>query len=533
MRIIFRSFCRKNLLIGEISIYTCNQIIILKGDTAKVTSHAAVDKVTGQKRAYALDALRGLAILMMVLSGMEPSHLPSFMYHGQVPPPDFKFIPIPGVTWVDMVLPFFLFSMGAAIPFAIGRRIEKGKARYQLVGSTLLRGLILGLFALYVEHIRTGGMSGSPFQIFFWAVIGFLILFPALGRLPSNWSKTTRTLVKIAGWIAAIILMISTRYNDPNGARFSLSRVDIIIVILANVAVYTTLVYLLTRKNIPFRLGFLGFLIAMRLSTSVPGWIQSLYANFPIPYLGNLKFLGPTAISILGTVNSFFNLGITHYLFIAIPGTIIGDMILNWMNEPESKLPEKRTWSGARCNGLAFFLFGVAVLTLILLKGRHIWQLVLCLIPLLVFGNWLVRKPAISIEYLIHKMYKWGMYLLAVGIFFEPYEGGIKKDGATMSYFLVSGGLAIFMLIVFTVIVDIFKKKKAVQLLIDNGQNPMVAYTAGGNFILPILTITGIGAFLEKHIPAGWPGFFYAVVVTLVVALVTRFCTRKKLFWRT
>ena len=75
------------------------------------------------KRAYALDALRGYAILTMVLSAtIAGSILPAWMYHAQTPPPDHVFDPnIAGLTWVDLVFPFFLFAMGAALPFSIGK----------------------------------------------------------------------------------------------------------------------------------------------------------------------------------------------------------------------------------------------------------------------------------------------------------------------------------------------------------------------------------------------------------------------------
>ncbi|NDH55065.1 MAG: DUF5009 domain-containing protein, partial [Betaproteobacteria bacterium] len=53
-----------------------------------------------QDRALALDALRGLAILAMLLSGQLPfdaNALPAWMYHAQVPPPHFVFNPnLPG-----------------------------------------------------------------------------------------------------------------------------------------------------------------------------------------------------------------------------------------------------------------------------------------------------------------------------------------------------------------------------------------------------------------------------------------------------
>lgn len=59
-------------------------------------------------RAYALDALRGYAIITMVLSATIVTQvLPGWMSHAQTPPPDHIFNPsLPGITWVDLVFPF-------------------------------------------------------------------------------------------------------------------------------------------------------------------------------------------------------------------------------------------------------------------------------------------------------------------------------------------------------------------------------------------------------------------------------------------
>jgi len=118
-------------------------------------------------RALALDALRGLAILMMCLSGIVPGGLPNFMYHGYYP----RFLPNaegiwevvanpyqfrgdwPGFTWVDWVFPMFLFAMGAAFPFALGRRLDHGVSMWRVVLSVLGRGVALVGFAVYVKQI--------------------------------------------------------------------------------------------------------------------------------------------------------------------------------------------------------------------------------------------------------------------------------------------------------------------------------------------------------------------------------------------
>ena len=79
-------------------------------------------------RAYAVDILRGLAIVGMVLSGYiawNPD-LPAWLFHAQLPPPSFVFdASVAGITWVDLVFPFFLFSMGAAFPLSLGRRLNR------------------------------------------------------------------------------------------------------------------------------------------------------------------------------------------------------------------------------------------------------------------------------------------------------------------------------------------------------------------------------------------------------------------------
>lgn len=98
------------------------------------------------KRSLALDALRGFAILMMILSGQIPFHintLPAWMYHAQVPPPEHKWIPtLPGITWVDLVFPFFLFAMGAAFPIALSRRLDQGISKWKISIQIFERGVL-------------------------------------------------------------------------------------------------------------------------------------------------------------------------------------------------------------------------------------------------------------------------------------------------------------------------------------------------------------------------------------------------------
>src|SRR5919202_1481178 len=120
--------------------------------------------VPTQKRAYALDALRGFAVLAMVLSGtIKFGILPAWMYHAQEPPPTHNFNPnLPGLTWVDVVFPLFLFSMGAAIPLALSSRLAKGFTTKQVILYILKRGVLLGTFAIFLQHIRPFTINNNP-----------------------------------------------------------------------------------------------------------------------------------------------------------------------------------------------------------------------------------------------------------------------------------------------------------------------------------------------------------------------------------
>ncbi len=111
---------------------------------------------------------------------------------------------------------------------------------------------------------------------------------------------------------------------------------------------------------------------------------------------------------------------------------------------------------------------------------------------LLSVGLFLLNNSKSQLLDLYKKLFSWGTFWLLLGLAFESYEGGIRKDHPTLSYYFVTSGLAFMSLVSFSIISDYWKKSKYVNLLIENGQNPMIAYIAGSNFVMPILGINRI-----------------------------------------
>jgi len=466
------------------------------------------------KRADALDALRGFAIITMILSGSipfgGPAALPGWMYHAQLPPPEFVFNPkVPGITWVDLVFPFFLFAMGAAFPFALRKRIEQGIPYWKLSLQAIQRGFLLVVFALFLQHSKPYALSGSP-ESFHWLIglLGFVILFLIYFRYPKSVNSKVVLTVKIITGIGAVVLFSQLTYTKGSG--FLLSRSDIIILVLANVALFGSIIWLFTKDNLLIRLSILAFLLAFRITHNIEGsWTGFIWNLTPVPEIYKFYFL--------------------QYLFIVIPGTIAGDLFYKWM-----KSSTEESSSDNKANYVYLFLLciGIIILNLFGLYSRQLTLNLIGNIVLLSAGFLMLKNSKSQLLDLYKKLFSWGTFWLLIGLAFESFEGGIKKDQSTLSYYLVTSGLAFMALIAFSIISDHWKKSGYINLIIENGQNPMIAYIAGSNFVMPLLALTGLSTIMNYLLINPWLGFLKGLIFTLLAALVTSFFTKKKIFWR-
>lgn len=396
--------------------------------------------VTSQ-RASALDALRGYAILTMVLSGtIAYGILPGWMYHAQVPPPAHQFDPtIFGITWVDLVFPFFIFAMGAAFPFSIGKKISEKNGIYKAVLSAMGRGCQLVFFAIYIQHLYPWVIS-EPEDLTAWLItlFAFALMFPMFMRLPEKYSVLVRTAIKIAAYSIGIILLLTLDY--VKNRTFSLDFSNIIIIVLANMAIFGALAYIFTYKNRLARIAILPFIMAVFLGSTIEGsWTQWLYNFTPFPWMYKFYYL--------------------KYLFIIIPGTIAGEYLIDWMKSvPISKVVKQSE------NKQAWWMIVLPVILIISnLYGLYSRLLVFNLLMtsgLLFAGIFILRNVNTRNALLWKNLFIAGAYLLMLGLFFEAFEGGIRKDRSTYSYYFVTSGLAYMALIFFSVVCDFFKRDK-------------------------------------------------------------------------
>jgi predicted acyltransferase len=471
-----------------------------------------------QQRNQTLDALRGYAILTMVLSGSVAfgDTLPAWMYHAQVPPPLHQFVPtLAGITWVDLVFPFFLFTMGAAIPLALQKNIVAKTSFVQILFIAFRRFFLLAFFALFTHHLMPWVLSKEPTAWhFLLSIVAFILVFFQLYDNKSEKYKQLFLGLKFISLAIAVALLYSLPFKDGTG--FSFTNSDIIIIVLANMAFFGTIIWWATRNNQLLRIGILPFIIAIFLAAKEPneGWAKLFYnfnevAGYKFDWLYKFYFL--------------------KYLFIIIPGTLAGEYFLRFARRDITKVEEN---SKGILKLIAALAFGLVVINTILLFERYLF-LNLSLSTVIIITIYFSMKKLIKENnQLLFHFFTAGAYLLLLGLFFEAYEGGIKKDSSTYSYYFVTSGLAFFMLIGFSGLALGKIGSTFNNYLSLNGRNPMVAYIAGNLLLQPILHLTGANLLFDSMNVNPILGFLKGVLFTGIVSLITILFTKKRWFWK-
>lgn len=414
------------------------------------------------RRALGLDGVRGLAILLMCLSGVVPNGLPNAMYHGYYP----RFLPDglggwgptdnpwqfrggwPSFTWVDWVFPMFLFAMGAAIPLALGRRRAKGARWYTLTGWVAWRWAALIGFAVYVRQVQPHFIDKSP-TTWTWlmGLLGFGLLFPVFVRLPRGWPVKVWLPIRLAG-VASCIALICYLNSRPDRV-FRWSDNDIIMLLLAHCSLLAGLLWLLTPGRPALRVVlFLPLMLVPHHQAMSDSWrvVGELFTplsdplNQPKQWLDFTGWVGATDADPRG----WANLGVLwdytwlKFMWIVLPGTAAGDLLSRWMagqlgrsGGSGGSQVTSGGWSAGRLAGVAVLLvvaiggvllgakdYGQYVFGLAWLGGRTPWPALMLGLPPLLLAVWLTRRSRAGTQddVLLSKLAFWSCVTVALGL---------------------------------------------------------------------------------------------------------------------
>jgi predicted acyltransferase len=154
------------------------------------------------KRNLAIDILRGLTMALMVMVNDFWSYpdVPHFLEHYATLED--------GMGLSDFIFPMFLFVMGMSIPYALDRRLEKGKTDWDNLGHVLSRTfalLVMGVF-LYNTEPPMAWHKGIYYVLM---IVGFFLVWNSYKESfkPAKW-------LKLAGALILIGLVVCYRTED-------------------------------------------------------------------------------------------------------------------------------------------------------------------------------------------------------------------------------------------------------------------------------------------------------------------------------
>ena len=426
-----------------------------------------------------LDFLRGLSIFGMVLSAIQPHGvMPGWMYHVQNPPPTHDLnMDVPGIGWVDMVFPIFIFCMGASIPFA-----------KPSVKGVFARFGMLWLFSYVYVLIN----SSNP-----WVTLaGLAALFPLymVFKFPPRFAGKEIPVAAIRVVGALLVGAVIWVNHHFFAEVLSVQRRGIIIFLLAFLYLFGSLIWLYTQEKKKLRWGIWLAILAFTIVTQQLGWPTTTYANPAIRWWFNVEYF--------------------YFLLLLIPSTFVGELIKEkTCDSGELEQPE----------ALVVWLLYAFYMQL------YWWNVALSgvmLVGILAYAKRVAPQwmPILSIA----------AFMVYAGVLLEPYGGGIKKVPCTIQYCFAAGGMAMLLLVVAERICSRFPKGFVVGIFEGAGKNPLMSYIAFNCMVMPIMQITGAIQLYRMAYPQGMHavGFVRSVVAVLFTMWIVGLFTRKKIFWK-
>jgi predicted acyltransferase len=464
---------------------------------------------TPLRRVDALDALRGLFLLSMTLGfSIAEGVYPAWMYHRQEPPPTHAFAEIAGLTWRDLAYPAFLFTMAAAIPISFGLRVARGAGLAALARASLRRWFLLFCFALIVAH-SSGYWIGEYSRLSrTLSLVGFGLLCLIFTRRPERMDPRVLRALRALGWLGALAFLAFT--PALYGQQFALERRDEILAELAFGSFVSIWIWYGTRREPLLRVALLGLVVALTLGATAEGWVAQLWWSSPVPAVFEFSHL--------------------ELLCVLIPGLFAGDRLFRWMHLTPGEGASAPAWGAHRVAALALCCALASPILVVGLYQRRTLATALAIFALCAVVLAFVREPAHEDERLLRDLCRWGALLLAAGMLLEPFQGGIKKVPATLSYYFALAGNSAWLLAALVALTGRLGLRQRLAWLVEVGQNPLIAYVLLTLFLEPALDfIPGMGDFLRGS-PAEL--LVRSLLSLALVAGIVRELTRRRLYWR-
>jgi len=161
--------------------------------------------VQPSQRIMSVDALRGFDMFWIVGGG--PFVMEFFKLFSNPLPPwlerHFDHVQWEGFVGWDLIMPLFLFIVGVAMPFSVGKRLERGDSRASIYRKVIYRVVVLWVLGTIAQgHLLAFDLNNLQLYSNTLQAIaaGYLISSIALVELPVRWQAALAGALLVVFW---------------------------------------------------------------------------------------------------------------------------------------------------------------------------------------------------------------------------------------------------------------------------------------------------------------------------------------------
>ncbi|HEY2467524.1 MAG TPA: DUF5009 domain-containing protein [Terracidiphilus sp.] len=270
------------------------ELRILKSDqTSQIAAEIPEAYQSRPARVVSIDIFRGLTMLVMIFVNQlgEMKGLPWWTYH--------MLASANGMTYVDVVFPFFLFIVGMSTPLAIRRRLSQGEPTWVAcfhVASRTVALIVLGLILANSDNVdaRLTGMAPNVWT--FLALTAAILFWNSYPK--SSGYKTLFRVLKITGLGLFVTMLVIFRRVTADGQGAWLdTRYWEILGMIGWTYFTVCLLYIPTRRWPWMQVGWFGALTGLNILCNIH-WISWPYRTpfyiwpFKSGAFGSIVFAG-------------------------------------------------------------------------------------------------------------------------------------------------------------------------------------------------------------------------------------------------
>jgi heparan-alpha-glucosaminide N-acetyltransferase len=154
-------------------------------------------------RYVALDSMRGFVMLALVSGGFGLGALSKDPRYERIAS-QFHHLDWEGAVIWELIMPAFMFMVGASLPFALARRIERGAGFAQNLKHVTFRALRLILLGQFLTTLRAGHYQHEPYETLTQLGISYFFAFLILSMRP-RWQPVAAGLMLAANWALYVL----------------------------------------------------------------------------------------------------------------------------------------------------------------------------------------------------------------------------------------------------------------------------------------------------------------------------------------